>query len=69
MELENFEQYKKEVLEKTADLMKLSSNQCNYEYSNFIEYYIQVIDTMSVDLEIKEKLKDYFVYQHLFLKS
>ena len=69
MELENFEQYKKEVLEKTADLMKLSSNQCNYEYSNFIEYYIQVIDTMSLDLEIKEKLKDYFVYQHLFLKS
>ena len=69
MELENFEQYKKEVLEKTADLMKLSSNQCNYEYSNFIEYYIQVIDAMSLDLEIKEKLKDYFVYQHLFLKS
>ena len=68
MELENFEQYKKEVLEKTAELMKISSK-CNYEYSNFIEYYIQVIDTMSVDLEIKEKLKDYFVYQHLFLKS
>ena len=69
MELENFEQYKKEVLEKTADLMKISSNQCNYEFSNFIEYYIQVIDAMSLDLEIKEKLKDYFVYQHLFLKS
>ena len=69
MELENFEQYKKEVLERTADLMKISSNQCNYEFSNFIEYYIQVIDAMRLDLEIKEKLKDYFVYQHLFLKS
>ena len=68
MELENFEQYKKEVLERTADLMKISSNQCNYEFSNFIEYYIQVIDAMRLDLEIKEKLKDYFVYQHLFLK-
>ena len=88
MEIENLEEYKKEVFNRTLDLVRRACCQysCRYiqvcdsskdhnritvgcYYLRLLEFFIEAIDGMNLDSITTDKLKDYFVYQHLFLKS
>lgn len=68
MEIDNFEELKKEVQRRTDQLIQRLSEKncasCNV-FQYMYEYYIQAIDDMNLDSNTTDKLKHYFVYQHL----